>query len=185
MFGNRRLKVLRWAPASARWLAWTYAPHPPRKVRPSVKGPLIAEPVEGLKISKITPASTFERRAHARGQQPGRGPYSHGGKASGKTSISSLEGAHIRTRKKNKDVTGSDRTPAMEAVATTRHAPDDGRDPRRKERTWRSSRIRRRGADIHRGVNSKGVCARAVSLSCPQMTCVVYSQSGPSRSCSR
>ena len=67
--------------------------------------------------------------------QLGRGPYSH--------------------PNKNKDVTGSDRSPAMEAVATTRHAPDDRRDPRRKERTWRSSRIRRRSADIHRGADSK------------------------------
>ena len=59
MFGNRRLKALKWAPASARWLAWTFAPHPPQKVRPSVKRPLIVEPAEGLKISKQAPASTF------------------------------------------------------------------------------------------------------------------------------
>ena len=59
MFGNRRLKALKWVPASARWLAWTFATHPPQKVRPSVKGPLIVEPTEGLEISKQAPASTF------------------------------------------------------------------------------------------------------------------------------
>ena len=59
MFGNRRLKALKWAPASARWLPWTFAPHPPQKVRPSVKRPLIVEPAEGLEISKQAPASTF------------------------------------------------------------------------------------------------------------------------------